>query len=73
MSDRIQYFVQQTGEDRWELKRAKAQRATKLFDTKTEALDYSRDFVRNSAPSTLVIKGQDGLIQEQHNYDEPGN
>ncbi|MFN3232819.1 MAG: DUF2188 domain-containing protein [Alphaproteobacteria bacterium] len=69
MSDRIQYFVQQTDDDRWALKRAKATRATKLFETKAEALEYSREFVRSNAPSTLVIKGQDGLIQEQHSYD----
>ncbi len=64
---RDRYFINPK-EDGWELKKQGAERASKNFDTKQEALDYSRDFVGSKDNSQLIIKKQDGTIQTEHTY-----
>jgi hypothetical protein len=64
---RDKYFINPT-EAGWELKKQGADRATKTFETKNSALDYSRDFVGSKDNSQLIIKKQNGVIQTEHTY-----
>ncbi len=57
------------GHGDWALKKRGALRATKRFDTKQEGLEFSVPFVRGQdGDSQLVIKKQDGKIQEERTY-----
>ncbi|MAO15928.1 MAG: hypothetical protein CMH44_03485 [Muricauda sp.] len=53
----------------WDSKRAKAQRASKHFETKKEAMDWSRQKSRSEG-SELIPHRKDGRIQ---NPDSHGN
>lgn len=55
--------------DKWAVKSANAEKATKLFDTKQPAVDFGRQIARNQG-SELVIHGLNGRIQ---NKDSHGN
>ncbi len=65
---RKRYFIDPNPNGGWDLSKQGAQRANKHFDTKQDALDYSRPFVRDKADSQLIIKKQNGVIQTEHTY-----
>ena len=53
----------------WVLTKRGGKRATKWFDTKREGLEFSAPFVRGrEGDSQLVIRKQDGRIQEERTY-----
>ena len=54
----------------WEIRAEGADRATKKFDTKDEALDAARDLARNAEPSQLIIHRTDGTVSTSHTYGE---
>ncbi len=53
--------------DRWKLTREGASRATKTFETKDEAMQFSTNHVKQNGGS-LKIHKQDGSIQEERTY-----
>jgi len=57
----------------WDGKRAGAERATKHFDTKHEAVDYMREVSRHQE-TELVIHRKDGTIEKRDsNGNDPRN
>ena len=59
----------------WKLKKENAERSTKNFETKEQAVDYAKDFMKKNGGS-LKIHKQDGTIQEERTYpksDDPRN
>ena len=51
----------------WQVKGASNSRATKLFDTQKEAINYGREIARNQQ-SELVIHGRNGQIRDKDSY-----
>ena len=51
----------------WKLKKENAERSTKNFETKEQAVDYAKDFMKKNGGS-LKIHKQDGTIQEERTY-----
>ena len=54
--------------DGWAVIKADADRAIVVVDTKQEAVDQGCEIARNQMGS-LVIHGQDGMVQDEHNYE----
>ncbi len=52
---------------KWQVKGAGNSRATKLFDTQKEAINYGREIARNQQ-SELVIHGRNGQIRDKDSY-----
>lgn len=54
----------------WAVRGAGSQRATEVFDTKTEAVQRGREIAQNQH-TELVIHGRDGVIQskDSHGHD----
>ena len=57
-------------DDRWEIKAEGAQRATKLTDTKKEAVAAAKEMAKRQLPSQLIVHKTDGTIQHEFTYDE---
>jgi hypothetical protein len=53
--------------DQWKLKREGAERATRAFDSKSEGVRESTEFMREHGGSLKIHKG-DGTIQEERTY-----
>ena len=53
--------------DKWQVKRENSTRATKLFDTQKEAIDYGKSIARNQQ-SELVIHNRHGVIRDKDSY-----
>ena len=51
----------------WNLKKEGAERASKSFETKQSALEYSKDYMRENGGS-LKIHKSNGQIQEERTY-----
>lgn len=63
------YHLVKRDDGKWEVKFAGGQKAIKLFDTKDEALKYSKKMAKNQDGSVLVhnSKGANkGKIQKKH-------
>jgi hypothetical protein len=58
--------------DRWAVQKDGTQRASKLFDRKSDAIDRARAQARRER-AELVVKGADGRIQsrDSHGHDSP--
>lgn len=52
----------------WDLQQQCSQRVSQHFETKEDALDRSRPFVREQGNSQLVIQKRDGTIQTEQAY-----
>jgi hypothetical protein len=61
------YDLKWTGDD-WALQQRGATRATRRFKSKAEGLKKSPKLVRGREPSQLVIRKQNGRIQEERTY-----
>ncbi|HHP7238159.1 phasin family protein [Longibacter sp.] len=57
-------------EEGWAVIREGAERATKLFGTKKEAVSAGRDIAKKHIPSQLVVHKQDRSVQESFSYEE---
>ena len=53
--------------NQWQVKGAGNSRATKLFDTQKDAIEYGREIARNQQ-SELVIHGRNGQIRDKDSY-----
>lgn len=62
------YHLQPAGDDGWEIRAEGAERATRVFDTKDEALTAARELARTTVPSELVIHRRDGSEADRHAY-----
>ncbi|MEA1877659.1 MAG: DUF2188 domain-containing protein, partial [Bacteroidota bacterium] len=51
----------------WDVKKGNADRASKHFDIKKDAVDWGRDVSRNQN-SELLIHGKDGKIQQADSH-----
>ena len=52
---------------RWQVKGAGNSRATKLFDTQAEAIDFARDIAKNQK-SELVTHNRQGRIRSKDSF-----
>jgi len=65
------YWVSPDG-DKWKVKVEGGERATRVFDTKDEAIHHAVELARNAMPSQVLIQKQDGQIQDERTYgDDP--
>jgi uncharacterized protein YdaT len=62
---RNQHVVPQ--DDQWAVKGAKAQRATELFDRKSDAVDRAREIAQNQG-TELVVHNEKGQIQYKDSH-----
>lgn len=60
-----QHVVPNNGQ--WQVKRQGAEKATKNFETKKQAIDYARS-IAIKQQSELVIHGRDGRIRDKDSY-----
>lgn len=69
MSRKTHHIVHNSGGG-WDVKKGGAERASRHFDTKNEAVRGGREISRNQK-TELVIHGQDGRIQrsDSHGHD----
>jgi len=59
------YFVSPHPDGGWQVKKAKAKKALKRFDTKAEAEKYAKQVAKNQ-DSSVVRQKKDGKIQKKH-------
>ena len=55
------------GDDRWQVRRENASRASRVFDTQREADEFGRKVARREAVE-YVLAGRDGAIREKASY-----
>ena len=60
-----QHVVPNNGQ--WQVKRQRAEKATKNFETQKQAIDYARSIAIKQR-SELVIHGRDGRIRDKDSY-----
>ena len=58
------YFVSPHPNGGWQVKRAKALKALKIFKTKAEAEQYAKQVANNQGPNVVRLK-KDGKIQKK--------
>ena len=68
---RSRYFLSPQPEGGWVLKMQGTGLGTKYFDTKTDAVRFSRRYVRGKQPSELVIRRSNGTFESIHRYGRP--
>ena len=54
-------------EDKWIVKKALAEKATKIFDNKAQATTFAKKIAQNNQ-TELIIHGKDGRIQERKSF-----
>ncbi|MDQ1374361.1 MAG: hypothetical protein QOJ09_1699 [Actinomycetota bacterium] len=60
-------------DERWQVKREGAKRASRLFDTQAQAEAFGRQLATRERVE-LVVAGRDGAIREKHSYgNDPAN
>ena len=65
MPHKGQHVVPRDG--KWAVRRTGADKVTRHFDTRREAIEAAREFARNQR-TELYIHGTDGLICERESY-----
>lgn len=55
------------GDDRWQVKRESASRASRVFDTQSEAESFGRDLARREG-AEFVLTGRDGAVRAKNSY-----
>lgn len=69
MKKTTQHVVRHPGG--WAVKKGNGQRATKVFTTQAEAIDYGREVSRNQG-AEFFIHGRNGRIRERNSFgDDP--
>jgi len=66
MSRQGQHVVPNT-KGGWSVRKTGAARATKSFDTKSEAIDYARNLARKQA-GEFYVHSKDGTIRDRATY-----
>ena len=65
MSKPSQHVVPDNGG--WAVRKSGASRASRVFETRYDAVTYARQLARKKG-STLYVHGRDGTIRERDNY-----
>lgn len=65
MSKKGQHVVPRAG--KWSVRKAGSDRATRTYDTQSEAITEARRIARNQG-TELYIHGRDGRIRERDSY-----
>ncbi|TDQ38635.1 DUF2188 domain-containing protein [Aureibacillus halotolerans] len=66
---RTKYFVTFDSEAKqWKVKKTGAEKASGLYNLKTEAIDAAVTFAKNNQPSQVIIKNKDGKIEDERTY-----
>jgi hypothetical protein len=63
----VQHVVPSKGD--WTVKKSNSERATKIFSTQKEAIDYARKVAINQQ-TELSIHGKNGQIREKNSYEK---
>lgn len=58
--------------DKWSVKGAGNEKATKNFDTQKQAIDHAKSIAKNQK-SEVVIHGRDGKIRDKDSYGNDPN
>jgi hypothetical protein len=67
MANRNVYHVQPNG-DNWEGKLESAGRASVSGESKSEVQERTIEIAKNNQPSSVIIHGRDGKVQEERTY-----
>lgn len=72
MIKRKVYFVthNSSNEKDWSVKLQNAERASKNFEKKTNAINFAVDLAKKSPLGQVKIMGKDGKIQQERTYGE---
>ena len=65
MPSKGQHVVPNNGQ--WSVRRSGSERASKVFGTQDEAIEYARRLAQNQQ-TELYIHGRDGRIRERNSY-----
>jgi hypothetical protein len=68
MGKRTVLYVSPGSRNGWDVKRQDAERASKHFDNKTDAVAFAKQLAKGSGPSQLKIQKQDGKFQTEYTY-----
>lgn len=68
MSKRRVYHVTPAGDGDWKVKEKGAERAVKILEDKSDALNLAKDLAKNAELGQVVVHGKDGVIQTEHTY-----
>lgn len=52
----------------WKVKKQGAERASKIFENKKDAVNYGREKAKNGSKGQLIIHKKDGKIQTEYTY-----
>ena len=55
-------------DDQWKLKEQGSNKASKVFETKSDALKKAPDFIKQQGGGSLKIHKENGKIQEERTY-----
>lgn len=67
MAERATWDVSPS-EHSWEIKKRGNDRASATEETKSEAVSRAKEIARNNEPSQVVVRRQDGTVQETFSY-----
>ncbi|WP_303923851.1 DUF2188 domain-containing protein [Ureaplasma parvum] len=65
--DKVVYYLSPNEDKGWKIFKKGGERATKLFNTKKEALEYIKTLGRNQN-AVVYIQTKDGKFQDVRNY-----
>ena len=66
MKKRKVFYVGSADHGGWNIKKEGAQRATKNFDKKADAIDFGRQMAKKGGLGQLKIQKRDGTSQTEH-------
>ena len=70
MGKRKVVYVSPGEKGTWKVKNQGAQRATRTFENKNDAVKYGRQIAKNADLGQLRIQKQDGKLQTEYTYGE---
>jgi hypothetical protein len=68
MSKRRVYHVTPDGDGDWKVKERGAERAVKVLEDKSDALDLAKDLAKKADLGQVIVHGKDGVIQTEYTY-----
>ena len=60
-------WVSPTSNGKWKVHGAKSSKATKVFDNKSQAVEFGKGIAKNQQ-SELIVQKKDGKIQSKDSY-----
>ena len=65
---KIYHVVYNKIDEDWKVKLQKAERASGVFETKEEAVDYAKELAKDADLGQIKIHKKDGVIETEHTY-----